>query len=471
MEKNYDVIIGGGGIVGANIFRELSKYELKILLIEKECDVASFGSTIANTGIIHGGYDPIPGSLKALFNSEGKKLWRDLTEKLHIDSEFNGVLVLAYTDEEEKFLYELYERGIKNKVNVEIIDKNEIKRLEPNLKDTYKKGLLSPDAGIIDPFIATINLVRSGYLNGGEVLFSCEIKDLINENGWVIVITNKGDFKTKIFVNALGFFGKKFLKKDEIFPRRGQYLITDKSLKGLVSRPIFGVPTEKGKGISITPTPYGNLLLGPTSHIVNSYDTSSYLKEREEILERISNFIDFDFSNFIIRDFTGVRASSKRKDFIIEFDDNSNILHVQGIDSPGLTASPAIARYVSDLIKERISLKEKKDFIESIEKDISLKNLTKLEIDELIKKNPSYGEIICRCEFVSKGEILQTLKNFPEPKNIDGLKRRLRVTSGRCQGSFCTIRILKILNEEKKIPFEKIKKKGSRGVIVYGEIE
>ncbi len=471
MEKNYDVIVGGGGIVGASIFRELSKYELKILLIEKECDVASFGSTIANTGIIHGGYDPIPGTLKGILNSEGKKIWKQLTQKLHIDSEFNGVLVLAYNDEEEKILYELYDRGIKNKVNVEIIDRNEIKKLEPNLKEGYKKGLFSPDAGVVDPFIATIKLVRSGYLNGGEILLSCEIKNLIEENGEVLVITEKGDFKTKIFVNAMGFFGKNFLKEDTIFPRRGEYLVTDKNLKGLVNRPIFGVPSEKGKGISITPTPHGNLLLGPTSNIVKSYDTSSYLKEREEILEKVSKFIDFDFSAFLIRDFAGIRASSTRKDFIIEFEKNLNILHIQGIDSPGLTSAPAIAKYVVSLIKEKISLKEKKNFIYSLEKDISLKNLSKEEIDNLIKKDPNFGEIICRCEFVSKGEILKALKTFPEPKNIDGLKRRLRVTSGRCQGSFCTIRILKILNEELNIPFEEIKKKGKDGVIVYGEIE
>lgn len=471
MEKNYDVIVGGAGIVGANIFKELSRFEIKLLLIEKEDDVSSFGSTIANTGIIHGGYDPVPGSLKAILNSEGKKLWRDLTKKLNIDSEFNGVLVLAYNEEEEKIIEELYERGIKNRVNVEILDKIEIKRLEPNLKETYTKGLFSPDAGIIDPFLATIKLVRLGFINGGEVLLSCEIKDLIQEKDKVLVITDKGEFKTKIFINSLGFFGKKFLKENTIFPRRGQYLVTDKNLKGLVSRPIFGVPSEKGKGITITPTTHGNILLGPTSYIVNSYDTSSYLIEREEILQKVNKFIEFDFSPFIIRDFAGVRASSKKRDFIIEFEDNSNILHVQGIDSPGLTASPAIAKYVVSLIKERIYLKEKENFIDYLEKDISLKNLSKEEIDKLIMIYPSFGEIICRCEFVSKGEILQTLKTFPYPKNIDGLKRRVRVTSGRCQGSFCMIRILRILNECNNIPFEEIKKKGKSGVVVYGEIE
>ncbi|MDI6860943.1 MAG: NAD(P)/FAD-dependent oxidoreductase [Caldisericia bacterium] len=471
MEKNYDVIVGGGGVVGANIFRELSRFKITLLLIEKEDDVASFGSTIANTGIIHGGYDPIPGTLKALLNSEGKKLWRDLTEKLNIDSEFNGVLVLAYNNEEEKILEELYERGIKNKINVEIIDKSEIKRLEPNLKEIYTKGLFSLDAGIIDPFLATIKLIRSGFINGGEVLLSCEIKNLVQDKDTILVITDKGEFKTKIFINSLGFFGKKFLKEDSIFPRRGQYIITDKNLKGLVNRPIFGVPTDKGKGVSITPTTHGNILLGPTSRIVKSYDTSSYLNEREEILEKVSKFIDFDFSPFIIRDFAGVRASSKRRDFIIEFEEGTNILHVQGIDSPGLTASPAIAKYVVSLIKDRINLKEKENFIDFLDKDISLKNLSKEEIDKLIKKDPSFGEIICRCEFVSKGEILHTLKTFPTPKNIDGLKRRLRVTSGRCQGSFCMIRILKILNEFNGTPFEEIKKKGKNGLIVYGEIE
>jgi len=471
LEKIYDVVVGGGGIVGANIFRELSKYDIKLLLIEKEDDICSFGSTIANTGIIHGGYDPLPNTLKAILNREGKELWRDLTKKLNIDSEFNGVLVLAYDEYEVNVLYELYEKGIKNGVKVEIIDKNEIKRLEPNLKETYIKGLISPDAGIIDPFIATYKLVRSGYKNGGEVILSTEIKDVLKEKDYILLITDKFEIKTKIFVNALGFYGKKFLKEDLIFPRRGEYLVTDKILKGLVKRPIFGIPSEKGKGVSITPTPHGNLLLGPTSHITSIYDTSSYLSEREEILEKVNKFLEFDFSSYIIRDFAGVRASSKTKDFIIEFEKEHPLLHVQGIDSPGLTASPAIAKFVSNLIKERINLVEKKNFSETLEDDISLKKLSKEEADKIIKSDPSFGEIICRCEFVSKGELLRALKTFPQPKNIDGLKRRLRVTSGRCQGSFCMIRILKILNEELNIPFEEIKKKGREGFIVYGEIE
>jgi len=472
LEKDFDVVIGGGGIVGASIFRELSRYELNLLLVEKEEDVSSFGSTIANTGIIHGGYDPIPGTLKAILNKEGKKLWRDLAQKLNIDCEFNGVLVLAYNSEEEKILYELYDRGIKNGVNVKILKKNEIKKLEPNLKETYTLGLISEDAGTIDPFIATINIVRSSYENGGKVLLDTEILEVIREGESIILITNRGEIKTKIFVNSCGFFGKKFLKDETlIFPRRGEYLITDKNLKGLISRPIFGVPSMKGKGISITPTPHGNILLGPTSYIVKEYDTSSTLKEREEILEKVSSFIDFNFFPYIIRDFAGVRASSKTKDFIIEFEKDSNVLHVQGIDSPGLTASPAIAKLVSNLIKEKIPLVKKKNFKETLKPNINLKKLSKEEIDKLIQKEPSFGEIICRCELVSKGEILESLKIFPYPKNIDGLKRRLRVTSGRCQGSFCTIRILKILNEEWNVPFEEIKKKGKEGKIIYGEIE
>ncbi|MGB9843510.1 MAG: NAD(P)/FAD-dependent oxidoreductase, partial [Caldisericia bacterium] len=256
MEKDFDVVVGGGGIVGASIFRELSRHELNLLLVEKEEDIASFGSTIANTGIIHGGYDPIPNSLKAILNREGKKLWIELTQKLNIDSEFNGVLVLAKESDEEKILYELYERGVKNNVEVKILNKEEIKKIEPNLKETYSLGLFSSDAGTIDPFIATINLVRSGFENQGKVLFDTEILEVIREKERVILITNSGEIKTKIFVNACGFFGKKFLKDENlIFPRRGEYLITDKNLKGLISRPIFGVPSEKGKGISITPTP------------------------------------------------------------------------------------------------------------------------------------------------------------------------------------------------------------------------
>lgn len=472
MEKIYDIVVGGGGIVGASIFRELSKYELSLLLVEKEEDVASFGSTIANTGIIHGGYDPIPNSLKAILNREGKKIWRDLTKNLNIDSEFNGILVLAYNEEEEKILYELYDRGIKNKVNVKILNRNEIKKIEPNLKEGYSLGLYSEDGGVIDPFIATINLVRSGYENGGEVLLENEILEIVKDKEFIILITNNKEIKTKIFVNALGFYGKKFLSDPSIiFPRRGEYLVTDKNLKDLIFRPIFGVPSEKGKGVSITPTPHGNLLLGPTSHISDSYDTSSYFKERDEILEKVSKFIEFDLTPSIIRDFAGVRASSKTKDFIIGFEKNSNILHVQGIDSPGLTSAPAIAKYILNLIKEKIKLIEKRNFKETLKPLINLKKLSKEEIDKLIQKDPQFGEIICRCELVSKGEILNALKNFPYSKTIDGLKRRLRVTTGRCQGSFCLIRILKILNEELGISFKEIKKKGKEGKIVYGEIE
>jgi len=471
LEKVYDVVVGGGGVVGASIFRELSKYEISLLLIEKEEDIASFGSTIANTGIIHGGYDLLPNSLKAKLNIEGKKLWKELVKKLNIPNEFNGILVLGKDDNEEKIIYELFDRGIKNRAEVKILKDKEIFELEPNLEKDYKIALYS-DGGIIDPFIGTLNLVRNGYKNGGEVLLECEILNIKKEKDFITLITTKGDIKTKFFVNALGFFGRKFLPDQSIiFPRRGEYLVTDKNLKGLFSHPIFGVPSEKGKGISITPTPHGNLLLGPTSHITSFYDTSSYLSERIEILEKVKSFIDFDFSKYIIRDFAGVRASSKTKDFIIEFEKESNILHVQGIDSPGLTSAPAIGIMVKDLINERFCLKEKVNFIDSLKKDINIKDLNKEELDSLIKKNPSFGEIICRCEFISKGEILNALKTFPYPKNLDGLKRRLRVASGRCQGSFCTIRILKIINEELKIPFEKINKKVDGSNIVYGEIE
>ncbi len=472
MEKNYDVIVGGGGIVGSNIFRELSKYELKLALIEKEEDICSFGSTIANTGIIHGGYDPTPGSLKAKLNVLGKDIWKDLVKKLNIPSQFNGVLVLAYNENEEKILNELFINSQKNSVGLEILSKERIKNLEPNLRDDYTKGLFCLDAGIIDPFIATFNLVKNGYENGGDVILDCEIFDLINGKDSIKLITKRGGLETKIFINALGFFGKKFLEdKDLIFPRRGQYLVTDKNLKNLVSRPIFGIPTEIGKGITISPTPHGNLLLGPTSHKVSFYDTSSNLKERGEILEKVNKYIDFDFNQYIIRDFAGVRASSKTKDFIIGYEDGKNIVQVQGIDSPGLTSAPAIAKMVTELIKEKINLIEKKNFKDYLEPNIKINDLDKNETDNLIQKNSNYGEIICRCEFVSKGEIIDALNSFPKPVSLDGLKRRLRVSSGRCGGSFCTIRIIKILNEYYGLDFTEIKKKGNKSNLVYGEIE
>jgi len=472
LEKNYDVIVGGGGIVGANIFRELSKYELRLALIEKEEDICSFGSTIANTGIIHGGYDPTPGSLKAELNILGKYIWKDLVKKLNIPSQFNGVLVLAYNKNEEEILNKLYINSKKNGVELEIISKEEIKKIEPNLRDDYTKGLFCREAGIIDPFIATFNLVKNGYENGGDVILDCEILDLIIENDSIKLITKKGNFETKIFINALGFFGKKFLEdKDLIFPRRGQYLVTDKNLKNLVSRPIFGVPTEIGKGITISPTPHGNLLLGPTSHKASFYDTSSNLKEKEEILEKVNKYIDFDFNQYIIRDFAGVRASSKTKDFIIGYEDGKNIIQVQGIDSPGLTSAPAIAKMVTELIKKKINIVEKKNFKDYLEPNIKIDDLDKNEADDFIQKNNNYGEIICRCEFVSKGEIIDALNSFPKPVNLDGLKRRLRVSSGRCGGSFCTIRIIKILNEYYGLDFTEIKKKGNKSNLVYGEIE
>ena len=472
MEKSYDVIVGGGGAVGSNIFRELSKYELKLALIEKEEDICSFGSTIANTGIIHGGYDPIPGSLKAKLNVLGKNIWKDLVEKLNIPSQFNGVLVLAYNENEEKILNDLFINSQKNSVGLEILSKEKIKNLEPNLRDDYTKGLFCSEAGIIDPFIATFNLVKNGYENGGDVILDCEIFDLINGKDSIKLITKRGDLETKIFINALGFFGKKFLEdKDSIFPRRGQYLVTDKNLKNLVSRPIFGIPTEIGKGITISPSPHGNLLLGPTSHKVSFYDTSSNLKEREEILEKVNKYTDFDFNPYIIRDFAGVRASSKTKDFIIGYEDGKNIVQVQGIDSPGLTSAPAIAKMVAGLVKKKINLVEKKNFKDYLEPNIKINDLDKNETDNLIQKNSNYGEIICRCEFVSKGEIIDALNSFPKPVNLDGLKRRLRVSSGRCGGSFCTIRIIKILNEYYGLDFTEIKKKGNKSNLVYGEIE
>lgn len=469
-EKFYHVIVGGAGIVGSAIFRELTKYDIKVLLIEKENDVCSFGSTIANTGIIHGGYDPLPNSLKAVLNREGNIIWKDLTKKLNIPSSFLGIIVLAFNEDEEKLIYELKNRGDINKVPVEIVSRDEILKLEPNLRKDVKLGLLSLNGGTIDPFIATFNLIKNGFENGGEVSLGEKILEVYSEGKYLKVKSNKNSYLCEIFINSLGFFGREFLNdKSTIYPRRGQYLIVDRQLENLVNRPIFGVPSDKGKGVAITKTVHGNILLGPTSYKVDSYDLSSTKLEREEILEKVKNFIDFDFEPFIIRDYVGIRASSKTKDFIIEFD--KNILHVQGIDSPGLTSAPAIAIYIKDLIKKRINLVDKRNFKDFVEPIKKVKDLNKDEIDELIKKDKNFGEIVCRCEIVTKGEILQALKNFPKPTSIDGLKRRLRVTGGRCQGSYCLIKIIEILNKELDINFEKIYKGSEGSNIVYGEIE
>lgn len=469
-ERLYHVIVGGGGIVGSAIFRELTKYDIKVLLIEKENDVCSFGSTIANTGIIHGGYDPLPNSLKAFLNREGNILWKDLTKKLNIPSSFLGIMVLVFNQNEEKLIYELKSRGDMNKVPVEIVSRDEILKLEPNLRKDVKLGLFSLNGGTIDPFIATFNLIKNGFENGGEVSLGEKILEVYQEGKYLRVETNKNSYLCEIFINSLGFFGREFLNdKSTIYPRRGQYLIVDRHIENLVNRPIFGVPSIKGKGVAITKTVHGNILLGPTSYKVEFYDLSSTKFEREEILEKVRNFIDFDFEPFIIRDYVGIRASSKTKDFIIEFD--KNILHVQGIDSPGLTSAPAIAIYIKDLIKKRINLVDKKNFKDFVEPIKRIKDLNKDEIDELIKKDKNFAEIVCRCEIVTKGEILQAFNNFPKPSSIDGLKRRLRVTGGRCQGSYCLIKIIKILNKELDIDFEKIYKGKEGSNIVYGEIE
>ena len=469
----YDVIIIGAGVSGAAAARELSRYKVKVCVIEKEEDVCC-GTSKANSGIIHAGYDAAEGSLMAKLNVRGNQMIEQLSKELDFPFKKNGSLVICLDDEDKPKLQVLYNRGIANGVKeLRILNREELKKMEPNISDEACAALYAPTAGIVCPFNMNIAMAENAYANGVEFKFDTEVRALKPmDKGWE-VHTNTGVFQTQYVVNAAGVYADRFHnmvseKKIHITPRRGDYCLLDKSAGNHVSKTIFALPGKYGKGILVAPTVHGNLILGPTAiDIENKEGTNTTREGLDQILEKAEmNVKDIPLRQ-VITSFSGLRAHEDGHEFIIgEAEDAKGFIDCAGIESPGLTSAPAIGEMIAQILKEKMNLEEKDDFVATRKGVLDPNTLSKEERIALIKEKPEYGNIICRCEMITEGEIIDAIRRPLGAKSLDGIKRRTRAGMGRCQAGFCSPKTMEILARERHVSMFDITKSGGNSRIV-----
>lgn len=471
----YDVIIIGAGVIGANIARELSKYKLNICLLEKQDDV-SCGCSKANSGIVHGGYDDEPGTKKAEFCVSGNKMYKDLEKELNFGYRQTGSLVLAFSDEEKKALEKLYEKGIKNGVEgLEIIDGNKVRELEPYVSTEVKWALYCKHSGVCSPYEFTIALVENAIENDVELKLLNEVVEIKKENNIFNVKTTKGEFKSKYVINAAGVYSDKISKMVGvndfyIIPRKGEYILLNKDQSYLVNRVIFQAPTEKGKGILVTTTYHGNLMIGPDAQRVDEKDDVSTTEEGlKYIIQTARKSVkDFDIKK-TLTSFSGIRPTNSTKDFIIKETEVKGFINVAGIDSPGLTSSPAIAKEVTKILKKSgLELKAKERF-NAYRKAIIVKKDDNFHGN--INAEDPEKHIICRCERVTEAEIIDALHRNIEVKSLDGIKRRTRAGMGFCQGNFCGPRVKALIAKELNIDEKEVTKRGPDSSDIHNRVK
>ena len=471
----YDVIIIGGGVAGAASARELSRYKVNACVLEKEDDVCC-GTSKANSAIVHAGYDAANGSLMAKLNVRGNEMMEQLSKDLDFPFKRNGSLVICRAEEDMPNLQALYERGVKNGVkNLKIISKEELKEMEPNIADDAVAALYAPTGGIVCPFNLNIALAENANVNGVEFKFNTEVTDIKKVDDHFEIQTNKGVYETKYVVNAAGVYADKFHnmvseKKIHITPRRGDYCLLDKTAGGHVSKTIFALPGKFGKGILVTPTVHGNLLLGPTAiDIEDKEGMNTTAAGLNEVITKAGENVKNIPMRQVITSFAGLRAHEDNHEFIIEeLEECKGFVDCAGIESPGLTSAPAIGEMVANILKDSMGLEEKEDFIATRKGVLNPEDLSLEERKQLIKEKPAYGNIICRCEMITEGEIIDAIKRPLGARTLDAVKRRTRAGMGRCQSGFCSPRTMEILARELGVDMSEITKTGGDSKIIVG---
>lgn len=451
----FDVVIIGAGVVGTAVARELARYDLKICVVEKNNDV-NMGTSKANSAIIHAGFDAVPGSLKAKLNVMGNKIMDKLSKDLDFEFKRNGSMVLCFEEENIPKLHELKAQGEKNGVEgMKVISGEEARKMEPALSLEVKAALYAPTGGIVCPFGMNLAFAENAFMNGVEFKFNYKVMDMKKVKDEFIISDGKEEIKSKFIVNATGVYSDEFNNmisnnKINIRARKGEYLLFDKTSGEKVAHTIFQLPTRLGKGILVTPTVHGNLLIGPNALDINEKDDVTTTKEGiKEVMEKAALSVTDIPMNMVITSFSGLRATGNTGDFIIgEAKDVPGFINAAGIESPGLSASPAVGMMIKDIIIEKLEPSLKKDFIEKRQGIIKFSELSKEEKQELIKEKPEYGHIICRCEMVTEGEILDAMRRPLGAKTLDGVKIRTRAGMGRCQAGFCTPKTIAIIAKE-----------------------
>ena len=472
----FDVAVIGGGVVGGLVLRELTKYKLNVCLLEKESDVA-MGASKANSGIVHAGFDAPTGSNKAKFNVLGNKMMESVTAELGVKFRRNGSLVVAFSEEDIKTLETLRARGEENGVEgLEIIDGARLREMEKNISDAALAALYAPTGGIVCPYELTIAAIGNAMDNGAELFTDFAVKKIGKENGGYVLIAENGrEVKAKAVINCAGLYSGKIAEMIgdndiNVSARKGEYVLLDRECGDFVSHTLFFTPTPKGKGVLITQTVDGNILIGPTASEQADGNTETSADGLSFVMEKAMQICKKPpFSN-IITSFAGVRAYSDRHDFIIEKSKKAKgFIHCAGIESPGLTASPAIAEYVvKTLVGSLLALERNESFNGTRMPDGYFKDLPIEEKNKIIERDPSYGKIVCRCERITEGEILRSLRVNPPATDIDGVKRRTRSGMGRCQGGFCQPHIAELIAKERGVTLTEVTKNGEGSNLLVG---
>ena len=472
-----DVIVIGGGVIGCSIARELARYQADITVLEKGNDV-SVGTTKANSGIVHGGYDAKPGTKKAHYNVLGNAMFDALSKELEFPFRRNGSLVLCFDESKKDGLTELYERGLKNGVEgMYILEGNEkIRQLEPYVSENAVAALVVPSGGIVSPYEMAIAYAENAAENGVDFQFLSEVVSVEKiDGGFCVKCADGRQLSAKAVVNCAGVYADKINnmvcdEKLHITARKGDYVLMDKACGYIADHTMFQLPTKMGKGVLVTPTTHGNILVGPTAtDVEDKDDVNTTALELNEAFNKALLTVPTLSRRNIITQFSGLRAHLDSDDFVIGESSVPNFFNVAGIESPGLTCAPAIAVYIATQIATKLALQHKLHF-EAHRKAIPhFATLNDVEREKLIDQNPLYGKIVCRCEVVTEGEIVESIRRPVGAKDLDGIKRRVRAGMGRCQAGFCTARIMEILARETGCDMQDVTKCGGASNIVVGK--
>ena len=471
-----DVVVIGAGVTGAFVARSLSKYEIRVCVVEKASDVA-MGATRANSAIAHAGFDAKVGSLKAKFNVLGSEMMEEVCRDLGVKYNRCGSLVVGFSDDDRQTLEELLERGKKNGVrDLRIVEREELLEIEKNIGKTARLALYAPTGAIVCPYELCMAAMGSAMDNGADLKCEFAVSKIERIDGGYRVYSESGEsLDARLVINCAGLYSDKIaaMVGDESFkitPRRGEYMLLDKECGSHVSHTVFRCPTKMGKGILVSPTVDGNLLLGPTAEdIDDKTDTSTTALGLAEVRRLAAEQVESVAFGKVITSFTGLRSVSDKGDFIIG-SPCEGFINVAGIESPGLTSAPAIGEHVASLAVDALGgAKEKADFNPVRRPAHWFSHLSIDEKNEVIKEHPEYAHIICRCELVTEGEILDAIRTNPRPHDLDGVKRRTRATMGRCQGGFCSPYIVELLAKENGIRYEDVTKFGGKSYINVGK--
>lgn len=473
----FDCLVIGAGVVGGLVARELTKYKLSVCIVEKAADVA-MGATRANSAIVHAGYDAKEGTLKAKLNVLGSEMMEDVCRELGVKYKRNGSLVVGFDEDDAATLHSLIERGKKNGVkDLSFLEREELIKLEPNIGAAVTCALRAETGAIVCPYELCMAAVGNAMDNGATLKLGFDVEKIEEIGGAYKVSSSSDSVEAKLIINCAGVYADEMAKLvgDDSFsirPRRGEYMLLDKECGDIVGHTVFRCPSKMGKGVLVTPTVDGNLLLGPTAEdIDDKADTSTTAEGLSRVASLVLDQVNGINLGKVITSFTGLRATGSTGDFIIN-SPKAGFINCAGIESPGLTSAPAIAKYVVDMLKGLgVELEENENFNGVRRPMHYFRELSKEEKNEIIKENPDYAHVICRCETVTAGEIIEAIRTNPRPTDIDGIKRRTRASMGRCQGGFCTPYMVEILAREMGVPVTEITKFGGESYINVGKTE